>query len=113
MPHELVQLFKRTLVQQQMNSFTSRQLSGVVLAFTAFGAAAGFGFEAAAAQLLDALVLETGRRSRLLRLRQVVLPRTADRSREKSSRPDASPAIPYPKAAQCPGSVPRQWLRHA
>ncbi len=44
MANEFVELLERAFIEQQVNSFARGELARLVLAFAAFGAAAGFRF---------------------------------------------------------------------
>ena len=53
---EFVELFKRALVEQQMDALARGQLAGLVFALAALGAAASLGFRFQATQLLRAVI---------------------------------------------------------
>ena len=55
MPHKFVELLEGAFVEQQVDSLPRAELSFLVLAFAALGAAAVFGFGVATAELLDAV----------------------------------------------------------
>jgi hypothetical protein len=57
MAHELIQLFERAFIQEEIDSFARGEFSGFVFAFASLRPAAGFGFFAAAAQFLNTALL--------------------------------------------------------
>jgi hypothetical protein len=52
MANEFVELFERTFVEEKVDAFARRELSGFVFAFSAFGTATRFGFGAEAAEIV-------------------------------------------------------------